>query len=266
MLDLEKFKSIKRLTDMDRYKLSEEIGLKQYDTDELSDAELIAKVEAARSAPTDTPLRLDIGCGKNKKEGFIGIDQFEIPGVDFLCDLRGSKTHYMPGSCAWGFSAVSEEKNALIPTASRFQTVENKGFMLVDNSVDEVHCSHFVEHLTADERVQFMNELYRVMKPGAKAMIITPHWASNRAYGDMTHCWPPVSEMWFYYLSKQWREDQVPHTDIRWNPKGYSCDFEASWGYSLHPALNGRNQEYTMHAQTFWKEAVQDMMAQLTKK
>lgn len=235
MLDLESFKKLKRLTDIDRYTLCKELTGEDRpsmeDTDGLSDAELIAKVEASRKpkAATDTPLRLDIGCGKNKKEGFIGLDQYEIPGVDVVCDLR-SRLPYD------------------------------------DNSVDEVHCSHFLEHLEAKERVAFMNELYRIMKPGAKATIVTPHWASNRAYGDMTHCWPPVSEMFFYYLSAKWREDQVPHTDKRWNPDGYDCDFEAGWGYSLHPAMAGRNLEYTQHAQTFWKEACQDMLATLTKK
>ena len=100
--------------------------------------------------------KLDIGCGKNKKEGFLGVDQYAMEGVDVVMDVRG----------VWPWE---------------------------DNSIDEVHSSHFVEHLTATERVHFYNELHRVLKNGAKAMIITPHWASNRAYGDPTHQWPPVS-------------------------------------------------------------------------
>lgn len=199
----------------------------------MTDAEKIAafdKMQEKTEQPeADTPLRLDIGCGKNKKEGFIGLDQYAIDGVDVVCDLR-------------------------------------KKLPYKDGSVDEIHCSHFLEHLEAKERVAFMNELYRIMRPGAKATIITPHWCSNRAYGDMTHCWPPVSEMWFYYLSKQWREDQVPHTDKRWNPDGYDCDFEAGWGYSMHPSLQSRNLEFQQDALQFKKEAAQDIIATLTKK
>lgn len=192
----------------------------------------MAKKSAAQLKSVEQPagpLRLDIGCGKNKREGFIGIDQHAMPGVDTVMDIRQR----------WPFD---------------------------DNSVDEIHCSHFIEHLTANERVQFYNEMYRVMKPGAKASIITPHWASNRAYGDPTHQWPPVSEMSFYYLSREWRATQAPHTDKQFNPQGYDCNFEATWGYGTHPALATRNQEFQQFAMQFYKEAVQDMHASLTKR
>lgn len=174
-------------------------------------------------------VKLDIGCGKNKREGFIGIDQYDMEGVDVVMDVR--KT--------WGYA---------------------------DNSVDEVVCSHFVEHLTSNERVHFYNELYRVLKPKAKATIITPHWASNRAYGDPTHQWPPVSEMSFYYLNKEWRTSQAPHTDIKFNKDGYNCDFDATWGYGMHQSLLTRNSEYQQHAFQFFKEAAQDTHATLIKK
>lgn len=227
----------------------------------MTDAEKIAafdKMQEKTEQPeADTPLRLDIGCGKNKKEGFVGLDQYDIPGVDVVCDLREKewRLKWMPH-----YSLVGKIGEYVQPKT------EEGWFRLSDNSVDEVNCSHFVEHLTAIERVRFMNELYRVMKPGAKATITTPHWCSNRAYGDMTHQWPPVSEMWFYYLSKQWREDQVPHTDKRWNPEGYDCDFEAGWGYSMHPSLLPRNLEFQQDALQFKKEAAQDIIATLTKK
>jgi hypothetical protein len=134
-----------------------------------------------------------------------------------------------------------------------------------DNSIEEAHSSHFVEHLTAQERVHFYNELHRVMKKGAKATIITPHWASNRAYGDPTHQWPPVSEMSFYYLKQDWRDSQAPHTDKKWNKDGFSCNFEAVYGYSFSPELASRNQEYVQFALANYKEAAQDLHATLTK-
>lgn len=191
----------------------------------------MAKVAALRKQPKEIEHngKLDIGCGKNKKEGFTGIDQYEMVGVDHVIDLR---------TTPW-------------PIAS--------------DSVEEINCSHFVEHLTATERVAFFNELYRIMKPGAKAAIITPHWASNRAYGDPTHHWPPVSEMSFYYLSREWRESQAPHTDKKWNPQGYDCNFVATWGYSMHPEVQQRSQDYQQMAMNFFKEACQDIYATLTK-
>lgn len=174
-------------------------------------------------------VKLDLGCGKNKRAGFTGVDSIKFEGVDEVADLRQK----------WPWA---------------------------DESVDEVHCSHFVEHLTARERVHFCNELYRVLKVGAKAQIITPHWSSARAYGDMTHQWPPVSEFWFYYLDKTWRKSNAPHDDSEFNPEGYSCDFECTWGYSLHGSLNVRNAEYQQHAIQFWKEACQDISANFKKR
>lgn len=176
-------------------------------------------------------VKIDLGCGKNKrKDGeWIGCDQYAMEGVDKVFNI---------GEEAWPFE---------------------------DGSVEEAHASHFLEHLTAKQRMHFMNELHRVLKDGGKATIITPHWASNRAYGDMTHQWPPVAEMFYYYLSKEWRKTQAPHTDSEWNPDGFSCDFQASWGYSMHPDIVHRSQDYQQLAMNFWKESCQDLHATLTK-
>jgi hypothetical protein len=103
------------------------------------------------------------------------------------------------------------------------------------------------------------------MAVGAKATIITPHWASNRAYGDPTHQWPPVAEMAFFYLSQEWRNTQAPHTDIKWNPDGFTCNFNASWGYSFGNDLANRNQEYVQFALQNYKEAAQDLHATIIK-
>ena len=174
-------------------------------------------------------MKLDLGCGKNKREGFVGCDQYAMEGVDHVFNI---------GEEAWPFE---------------------------DESVDEAHASHFLEHLNAKQRIHFMNELHRVMKKGAKATIITPHWASNRAYGDMTHAWPPVAEMFFYYLKREWRKTQAPHTDKEWNPTGFDCDFDATWGYSFSQDLASRNQEYVQFALSNYKEAAQDLHATLVK-
>ena len=170
------------------------------------------------------PVRLDLGCGNKPKEGYVGVDSRDYGRSDILvADLREP----------WKWD---------------------------DASVDEVWCSHFVEHLKAPERIHFVNELYRVLKPRCSAEIIVPHWASARAYGDLTHEWPPVSEFWFLYLSREWREKNAPHTcDL------YRCDFQANWGSSLHPDIAVRNQEHQQFAKTFYKEAAQDLVATLTK-
>lgn len=176
------------------------------------------------------PVKLDIGCGPNPREGFEGVDQHSFSGkVKHVFDVRKRP---------WPWK---------------------------DGQVEEVHCSHFVEHLTSQERTAFVNELYRVLKPGGKATIIAPHWASNRAYGDPTHQWPPVSEMWFYYLDRKWRLANAPHTDEGTaKAGGLACDFEVSWFYNVHSGLNGRAQEYLQHALAYFKESAQDTVATMT--
>jgi hypothetical protein len=111
------------------------------------------------------------------------------------------------------------------------------GYLLPDHSVAEAYCSHFLEHLEhnqrSPERVRFMNELWRVLSPGAIATFITPHWASNRAYGDFTHADKPVSEMFYLYLNREWRKVNAPDNDSQYNPDGYTCNFETQIGHTI---------------------------------
>lgn len=206
--------------------------------------------------PVEKPIiRLDLGCGPNKKEGFIGVDIMSFGGkVDALCDLR-LKTWFFEKGKIPGLKPSQKLEH--------FPVVEGRGleFMLPDESVLEVHCSHFIEHLEAHERVHFINELHRVLVPGGKCTLIAPYAFSERAYGDLTHKWPPVVGFWFYYLDKAWRAANAPHS-------GYNedVDFAATWGYSLHQSLAGRNQEYVQNAILYYKEACQDIQSTLEKK
>ncbi len=177
-------------------------------------------------------VKLDLGAGRHPKEGFLGVDAIKFPETAYVVDLAKPP---------WPWP---------------------------DSSIDEVNSSHFVEHLDFNrhnpERVRFMNELWRVLKPGAKATIVTPHWCSNRAYGDFTHADKPVAEMFFYYISREWRKREAPHTDIEFNPQGFSCDFAATWGHSFGPELAQRAQEYQTFALQNYKEAALDLVATLT--
>ena len=189
------------------------------------------------------PIRLDLGCGSNKRNDkpFLGVDSIQFPGVDVVCDLT---------KAPWPWQ---------------------------DSSVEEVHASHFIEHLTNFEgrweRVRFFNELYRILVPGGKATLIFPHWCSTRYYGDPTHK-EPISEMAFYYLSREWRlgnpaknvPANAPHTDITNNPNGYNCDFEAVWGNLIRPEWTVKSQEASQFAQQWYKEVIQDLQCTLTKR
>lgn len=188
-------------------------------------------------------IRLDFGCGKSKisEQGklWIGVDSIAFPGVDLVLNLTAKE------------KSVQNEDFSVTHTY--------KAWPWADSSVDEIHCSHFLEHLNREERVHFVNECYRVLKLNAPCRIIVPHWASTRAYGDVTHDPFPVVEMWFYYLSDQWRSQNAPHNDF------YKCNFSCGWGYSLHNSLLTRNQEYQNFALANFKEAAQDLICTMTK-
>jgi SAM-dependent methyltransferase len=92
----------------------------------------------------ETALRLDIGCGGNKRAGHIGIDYVAAPGVDHVVDLMRER----------------------LPFA--------------DDSVDSVFSSHFLEH--AEKPHLVLHEILRVCKPGAKVEIWTPYPRHSAAF------------------------------------------------------------------------------------
>ena len=170
-------------------------------------------------------LKLDLGCGWNKKEGFVGVDANSFDGVDIVFDLRQEP---------WPWD---------------------------DNSVEDVYSRHFVEHLTGKERIIFFNEMYRVLKPGAIARIITPHWSHESAYGDPTHEWPPVTCWTYYYLNTAWRESYGPHV-------GYKCNFAYELSLSHDPNdqwVASKDMQTKILLMTRSVNTALDLTAQLTK-
>jgi len=198
---------------------------------DLDDAKAVEAHKASLVAPKVTdPVKLDLGCGTKKAAGFIGVDAMKFDGVDVVCNV---------GVEAWPWP---------------------------DGTVDEANCSHMLEHLTWPQRVHFFNELHRVLKVGGKCQFALPHWSSTRYYGDPTHQ-SPFSEFGWFYLKQEWRKANAPHVDgLRPDGLGYVCDFDVSYGYTMHPGLTGRNQEYVNFAMTWYKEACQDMVATAVKR
>lgn len=171
-------------------------------------------------APPVEPVRLDLGCGQNKREGFKGVDFAPASGVDVVHDLL---------SFPWPFDT---------------------------SSVDEINCQHFFEHVPAKLRPRFMEEVYRVLKHGGTALFVTPAAWSNRAVQDFTHEWPPVVVESYLYFSKAWREaNRLTHGfyDIKADLVGTSI------GVVYNPALLPRNDEYRNHAQTHYLNALVDL-------
>ena len=171
-------------------------------------------------------MKLDLGCGENCREGFEGVDLY-APSAKHQVDL-------------FKFPYPWE-----------------------DNSVEEINCSHFVEHIPADLRWPFFEEAYRILQPEGKMYVAVPNWKSERSYGDMTHLWPPVTAMAFWYLNKGWRDANK----LTYGPYALKCDFDFQAGASgISPQFAQRSHETQVFASTFYCESYQDMWAVLTKR
>ena len=164
-------------------------------------------------------VKLDIACGKRTKPGFKGVDIWE--GADIVCDLE---------KFPWPFE---------------------------DNSVDEIFCSHYIEH--TPDLISFANELYRILKVGAKAEIIAPYYSSIRAWQDPTHL-RAISENTFLYFNKAWREvNKLDHYPI-------TSDFDYECRYIIDQAWREKEQEELRFAIKHYINVVSDIHAVLTKR
>lgn len=195
-------------------------------------------------------IKLDIGCGKNKTKSndqfpFLGVDIMPFEGVDLVCDLSKD---------IWIFDQKYKDS---VP--DEFRVSAGDSWTLKENSVDEVFCSHFIEHLDGTERILFFNELFKVMKPGAKALIIAPDWSHCCSYGDPTHKYPPISVFFALYLNKAWRDANAAHV-------GYTCDFDWMHGASWDEWLNTRSQEVKEFAMQRYVNSARDIHITLSKR
>lgn len=174
-------------------------------------------------------IKLDIACGQNKREGFVGVDIAACPGVDFVHDLN---------VYPWPFEA---------------------------NSVEEAFCSHYIEHIPMeyicgkDALFCFFDEVHRILVPGGKIQIVAPYYSSMRAWQDPTHR-RAITDATFFYLSKSWREaNKLDHYSV-------TCDFDTAGGYAYDQAWTIRNAEAQGFAARHYINAVNDIWVTLTKK
>ncbi len=159
--------------------------------------------EVREKSSTEAPVvRLDLACGSNKKEGFIGVDHSKDTQAAIIINLE---------KYPW---RVLEFTDVFIPQEALGGFVF--GEILKDSSVYEVHCSHYIEHVT--DLISFMQELHRVLIPGGRATFYAPYYSSIRAYQDPTHK-REISENTFLYYNRKWREvNKLTHYPI-------TCDF-----------------------------------------
>lgn len=155
-------------------------------------------------------IKLDIACGANKQgPDWVGLDIQPLPGVDIIHDLNVHPWP-LPDECALAALA-----------------------------------SHIVEHIPkvaiSDSRgtwfpfVEFMNEVWRVLKPDGQFAISAPHGRSEGFLQDPTHSNPFNQTMFAYfdplafdgalyrfYRPKPWKVqvDNLNQPTMFWDPSG----------------------------------------------
>lgn len=92
--------------------------------------------------------RLNLGSGTDIRPGYVNLDIAPLPGVDVVHDL------------------------------------EELPLPFEDASFDEVVCKDILEHL---DFVAVLRELHRIMKPGGRLHVTSPHFTSPAVYIDPTH-------------------------------------------------------------------------------
>lgn len=93
--------------------------------------------------------KLDLGCGKKKRAGAIGLDNSDRHDADIIHDLN------------------------IFP------------YPFKENEIDDIYLDNVLEHL--DNPMQVMEEVHRICKPGGKVKVIVPYFRSLWAFIDPTH-------------------------------------------------------------------------------
>jgi hypothetical protein len=128
-------------------------------------------------------LKLNLGCGFHKREGFLNVDQYAGCEPDAVVDL------------------------------------ENFPWPWDEGSVDEVMMCHVLEHLGETNAIFFgiIGELYRVCRAGSRITITVPHPRHDDFLIDPTHVRPVAAEA-FAMLSqancRKWAEEGIANTPL----------------------------------------------------
>jgi ubiquinone/menaquinone biosynthesis C-methylase UbiE len=111
--------------------------------------EPVIKIDISSLIDNNVPIVLELGCGRSRTSGRIGIDRIDSIFVDIVAD------------------------------------VEEGLLFLPDNSVDEIHSKSFFEHVNDLEGL--MREVVRVLKKEGRCYIFVPHFSNPYYYSDYTH-------------------------------------------------------------------------------
>ncbi len=169
------------------------------------------------SARLGTDLRLNLGCGRDIRQGWVNVDCVPLPGVDHVADFDGKPVLPLP-----------------------------------DDSVTYSEGSHVIEHLA--DPLPFMEELWRVTKPGGRVVFRCPYGSTDDADEDPTHVRRMFAGSWGYFGQPHyWRADY-----------GYRGDWQpATVTLIMFPGLEDATDDELRSMIRFQRNVVAEMAASL---
>ncbi len=161
---------------------------------------------------------LDVGCGRNKRPGAIGLDSNRNTAADVVADI-------------------------------------NRGALpFRDDSFERVWLVHVIEHVA--DVVATVEEVHRVTRAGGVVVIETPHYTDFSSFCDPTHRWHlnTFSFRYFtedggfsYYSQRRLRERRLEVKLLRlWRLLGFewlvnhSRGFRKFWEHYLCFVVRGK--------------------------
>lgn len=158
--------------------------------------ELIEKLLAEKSG-----IRLDIGCGQNKNPGFIGMDYEAYPGVDIVHNVEVFPWP-LPDACA-EIAVTSHLLEHLNPHSGDPRIYNLIRLLLDKKIISEKDIKDYVGEINPGPRfMRFMNEVWRVLKPGAQFASVFPYAGSPGFWQDPTHI-NGINNMTFWYFDPE---------------------------------------------------------------
>lgn len=166
-------------------------------------------------------MKLNLGCGKKVREGFVNVDKFEMPGVDKVMDLF---------RFPWSFA---------------------------DNTFDYVYASHLIEHIPHETKMSwevaekcashpmwsqwkilqdldgffaFFAEVWRISKNDALVECVCPFGYTHQSFQDPTHTRVIVPQTIAYLAGEANDNGNFDyHLPFAFKGEDFSLSFNEEW-------------------------------------
>lgn len=127
--------------------------------------------------------------------------------VERWCDLNGLQKLDLGGGfgCPAGWESVDLENG-------KIKADLNEKWPFEDNSIGAIRAVNIMEHIP--NKIHFINEAYRVLKPGGYFISMTPSTDGRGAFQDPTHC-AFYNENSFWYYTKSFYQKFTPEVKAK---------------------------------------------------